>query len=538
MKKVTAQMLEELATITKAARVYACGLNFACFVAWYFPHYVTSVFAAFHYAMFEGLDALTKGEISELVWVMFRESTKTTMAKLWLVWLICYRKTAYANVDSYDRSNAERFLFDVIVELQTNPRLIADFGQLYSSDRNADEITQKRVGDFVTNPVVTPEGRLDGIRVEAHSTQEPVRGRIHGAKRPDTLIMDDFEVSKTAASEVLTKNVREHISEFKAGLSSGSLRVLYLGNYLTDTGNVALLLRKAAEGGRCRSLFVPLVEDGKPTWPERWVLTDEEAEATGKISVERKKAEMRQPDTGDMDFQREMMLIPPTRTLARFRDEMFRPVTLEQVLAMRPLACFVTIDTPSKKEGLEDDGRDRCGITINWVTKDGDWHLKSWGAYMGPSGVVKEMVDLWCWLTDTCKTKPQVMAWEDTAFTRALEPLLKKEKDERKVFFALTWLEHKGRAKSDRIRSGLLHRYETGRVWHVTGESRDLEDELKAFPNGIKDDVVDSAAYQSDIVRLPHDREGMAADEQKFYLAMREKKLAESRKRGGSLRMA
>ena len=538
MIPITDTTLSELERMRPEARRYACELDFPHFVAHYFPHYVRSRFAAFHYEMGANLHALTDGAISELVWVMFRESAKTTFAKLWVVWLICYRKAAYINVDSYDRSNAERFLFDVVVELQTNSSLIADFGQLYATKRTADEATQKRVGDFVTNDIRTPEGKLPGIRVEAHSTQEPVRGRMHGAKRPDVLILDDFETKKTVSSEAATKAVREHISEFKGGLDSRQMRVLYLGNYLSDDGNVALLLRKANEDSRCRAQTVPVIgADGLPTWPERWALTDSEAEATGRVSVERRKREMRQPDTGDMDFMCEMMLVPPSRTLARFRDEMFRPIAQEDVLAKSPLACYVTVDTPSKKEGLEDDGRDRCGFTVNWVDGKGDWHLRSWGAYMGPTAIVREMCRLWVWLTDTMRTKPRAMAWEDTAYTRALEPLLKIERDAQGIFFPVTWLTPAGRAKADRIRSGLLHRYETGRVWHVMGECGDLEDELRRFPGGLTYDVADSAAYQSDIARTPHDRDAMASEDRDFLLAMREKRLREAQK-NKSMRMA
>jgi hypothetical protein len=63
------------------------------------------------------------------------------------------------------------------------------------------------------------------------------------------------------------------------------------------------------------------------------------------------------------------------------------------------------------------------------------------------------------------------------------------------------WLKHAGRSKEDRIRTGLLYRYETRSVFHLEGECKDLENELIRFPDSPFDDTSDATAYQSDIAR-------------------------------------
>ena len=90
--------------------------------------------------------------------------------------------------------------------MQTNQEYKRDYGEMYNAKRDPNEATQKRINNFVTN---------NGVRVEAHSTQESVRGRLHGHQRPDFLLLDDFETNKTKDSQAYTKQVIDHISEFK-----------------------------------------------------------------------------------------------------------------------------------------------------------------------------------------------------------------------------------------------------------------------------------------------------------------------------------
>lgn len=105
-----------------------------------------------------------------------------------------------------------------------NKRFLADYGTLYSKKKGIDEVKQNRISNFVCE---------NGVRIEAHSTQESVRGRLHLNQRPDCLVLDDIETSKTRDSEAYTKQVSDHISEAMAGMSPDGF-ILYLGNYITE----------------------------------------------------------------------------------------------------------------------------------------------------------------------------------------------------------------------------------------------------------------------------------------------------------------
>lgn len=472
------------------------------------PHYVRSEFSPFHYDMMADVHGLLDLEIRELGWFMFGESAKTSFAKSLILYMICYEIEPYVNVDAFDSTNSERILFDVVWELQTNRRLIADFGELYNTTRSKDEVTQKRIKDFVTNPKRDENGSIlkAGIRVEAHSTQESVRGRVHGAIRPGFILLDDFETKKTLKSEAATNQVRMHIQEFKRGLDSSRRRVMYLGNILSEYGNVQSVIDRSKQDPELRIRIVPICGGDlvrglhSPTWPERWSLTDEEAQKTGKVSIESKKRSMWTAEEGDMDFQAEMLCQPIDEAKAIFKKDWFMPIKWEAVMQKR-LAAYVTIDTPSiKEDGELTKDSDYVGICINWVDREGKWHLKAWRERLGPTGIIEKIFGINNFLIQS-GTPALRFGWEDTAFTRGLEPMLRHEQRMRQIFLPLTWLKHAGRSKEDRIRTGLLYRYETRSIFHIENECKDLENELVRFPDSPHDDTSDAAAYQSDIAR-------------------------------------
>jgi hypothetical protein len=233
----------------------------------------------------------------------FRESAKSSIAKIMIVYAICFEKKKYINWDSYDKKNAEQALFDVAFWLQQNKQIINDFGNLYNEDRSDDKKTKKRVSDFITT---------NGIRVEAHSTQESVRGRIFGETRPDMFIFDDFETSVTKTSIARTEQVITHIDEAISGMSP-TASIVYLCNYITESGSVAHIWNKLCEDPNTRLRDIPVVRNpiykgkkligGDITWEAKYCFTDEEASETGKVSLESRQREID-------DFEAEMMNNP------------------------------------------------------------------------------------------------------------------------------------------------------------------------------------------------------------------------------------
>jgi hypothetical protein len=68
-------------------------------------------------------------------------------------------------------------------------------------------------------------------------------------------------------------------------------------------------------------------------------------------------------------------------------------------LMQKKLAAYVTLDTPSRKEdGEVDKDSDYVGICINWVDREGKWHLKAWRERLGPTAIIEKMFGIYLFL--------------------------------------------------------------------------------------------------------------------------------------------
>lgn len=313
---------------TKSQRIYACGKSFPHFAIWYFTEYFTYKAAGFHWDFYDDCQKLTDGRLKEAAWITFRESAKTSIAKIFVTWCILYKKKKYINYDSYDKSNSEAALFDIAVSLQTNKKILADFGQIYYPSRQKSvngepkEAKIKRISNFITE---------NKVKVEAFSTQEPIRGRIYQNQRPDLVIMDDIESARTKDSYPVIIKIREHINELRSGIpEEGS--ILYLGNYITEDGVIAYVMDilKNRENAVVRN--IPVIMYGKPTWEDKYALTNEEAISRNigrkmpLISLEQKRR-----DLTDSVFETEMMNNP-----AKAGDNIFSRMVIDN---KRSLCC-------------------------------------------------------------------------------------------------------------------------------------------------------------------------------------------------------
>ena len=465
--------------------------------------------------MFADIHDLIDGKITDLVWIGYRESAKTWIAKCYLLYTLVYRLDKYPNVDSYDKDNSEAFLFDVVLELQTNKRLIEDFGNLYNSPRTKDENTKKRVGDFFVNPIRDDNGNTTDlpIRVEAHSTLTPVRGRQHNGMRPDLLIMDDFENNITIKSEKITEKVWDHIKEFKGGLDSLRGKKLYLCNYISKFANVQKLIDMSEVNPKIRVRILPIMDKEGVTWNQKYVMTDKEAEEyklqnpakSPKVSIEAKKRDMWDPNTGDMTWEGEMMCNPIDNSLAKFKQEHFKNISLEEVLR-RKLPCFVLIDPAVSEKDESDD----TGVAIIWTDDKNLWYSKLFKLRLDSVGLQNFFFEIYAEL-DALGTPVRRIGVEEEKYYKAIYPFLKLEMAKRGIYLPMMPLKHKGRSKTDRITDALQYRYEAGHIFHVIGEmlggripmlNTEYETQAQRFPGALHDDILDAHAYGADLVRF------------------------------------
>ena len=271
-----AEIYDRAISGTSDERKYLCSLSSKLFMVVYFPQYFTHKIPGFHTEFYTDIDDLLYGRIDEAVWVAFRDSGKTSVArKAGAIMAIVYNKAHYIPYISKDKGNSEQALFDIISELQTNKLLVSDFGNLYNESRTSDDVKMKRVSSFITT---------NKKKMEAFSTQESMRGRLYNNKRPDFCILDDIENDKSILSVPETQKVINFVQEMKAGLPADA-RVLYLCNYISETGSIAFIMNMVGKNPRGRVRNIPVENNGAIAWPDKFVATDKERDELNALIV-------------------------------------------------------------------------------------------------------------------------------------------------------------------------------------------------------------------------------------------------------------
>lgn len=475
----------------KKLRIAACENDLALFSLYYFLNFHKYKMPEFHKLWYKDLN---DDSVTNMMLIAFRESAKTSLTKIKIVHDICYSKRHFIMWTSKDLKKAEDNLRDIVIWLQTNTRIIEDFGQLFYENPNSEKFTTKKsVSEFITT---------NKIMVKAYSTSQSPRGEVYGEYRPDLVILDDYENISTIDSKALTQEVIDYIDELYSG-KSVDCKVISLSNRLVFGGSVSYLEDKMKRVANSKIYDIPVILNGEITWPDKYVMTDEEAKKvnagikdtkTWKVSLESKKREL-----GESGFSREMLDMPLSEADREFKKEWYQYITWEELKKKR---ChrYLAIDTAmSEKESA-----DFTGITECWVDNEGYWYISAHKYKVAPQELVKLI------FKKVKETGYDEVGMEKTTFTEGLKPFIQQQMRETKQFFSITELSHGGVKKETRIR-GLLPRYENRSIFHIKGETDDLEEQQEQFPRGLHDDVLDSEAY---LIQLIGNKSGASADDE------------------------
>ena len=343
-------------------RIPACDQSRYLFAISYFEHYFTFQSAPFHkkWAM-----DFSNDDLAGYINLGFRESAKTAWSKIDMIHDICYQKTKYTLWISKDKGSGDRNLFDVITELQYNKRIINDFGYLYIPDEksNKTDVKMKTKGEFKTE---------NDIKIQSVGTIGSIRGYTFGQFRPDKLRFDDIENSKTVKSAIITQNTIDFLSEALAGKSS-TARCYFNINYISDYAVGKWLLDKAEKNPKTWKVsWINAEENGKPTWADKYTMTDAEAVEFNKDIADRKlhkvSLEDKKRELGESTYNQEMMNQPASKG-ERFFDLKKIDARIE---AIKGIEWQSTVKWK--------DGEDDLEPVKDFYEENADW--KIWGGYI------------------------------------------------------------------------------------------------------------------------------------------------------------
>lgn len=294
------------------------------FMEMYLPHYFTAEFGEFHG------EWAALGDLRDAVALVAapREHAKSTFFTFGdLLHDICFEQRRFIIVVSDTNDQATGFTLPIRLELEDNPRLKHDFGNL-------------RGNAWAKNDFTT----ANNVRVLARGRGEKIRGLKNRQWRPDKVVVDDFENDTNVRNPRLVKEGIEWLRRAVVGSLGPGYAFIMTGNLFHPKSVLAQLMAAQDEDGQplyISMIYQAILDEGtpgeRPLWPAVW-------------SLERLRAKQRM--MGSVAFQAEMM----NRTGADdspFREEWFRYYNrLEVPLPVMSVATFVD---PSAKSGEAND---------------------------------------------------------------------------------------------------------------------------------------------------------------------------------------
>lgn len=236
-------------------------LKFNLWSRYHFPQFFESPDAPFHKEIDENNAKAYLGIIDSFANLGFRGCAKTTRTKLFTAFVIAndlLHRRKYLKVLSQDGGNSKQFVTDVY-NLLIDTRVKTLHPEIFEK---TDTKREETMSSFTT---------ATGVKLLADTVGSTQRGQIQDESRPDWVIFDDFETRQSLRSAVVTKSIWDNMEEARNGLAKNGV-TLYLGNYLSERGNVHKIVAKQSETNVV--LNIPIIKDGVPTWSARYSKED------------------------------------------------------------------------------------------------------------------------------------------------------------------------------------------------------------------------------------------------------------------------
>ncbi|MBU7576661.1 MAG: hypothetical protein KAF40_01245 [Flavihumibacter sp.] len=236
-------------TITdKRKRIAHLEANPEEWFKYYFPKYSYSEPAEFH-------KRATKRILGNPEWFEVRswsrELAKSTRTMFEVLYLVLTGKKRYVLLVSNSKDNADTLLEPYRIELDSNQRIINDYG------------TQTRVGRWNIGEFTTKQG----VKFKAIGAGQSPRGTRNEERRPDVLLFDDLDTDEDCRNPDTIKNKWNWIEKAAIGTRSISMAtlILFCGNIIAKDCCVVRAQKYADK--------VDIVNirdnEGKSTWPQK-----------------------------------------------------------------------------------------------------------------------------------------------------------------------------------------------------------------------------------------------------------------------------
>lgn len=215
---------------------------------YYFPNYYKSKPAPFHIRA-------TKRVLKNPEWYEVRswsrELAKSVRTMMEVLYLISIGKKKTILMVSATKDDAERLLLPYKVNLESNHRLINDYGD------------QQSIGNWEADEFKTKKG----VSFRAIGAGQSPRGTRNEADRPDTILIDDIDTDEECRNKERIKKKYQWISSALYACRSISEPLLWIAN-----GNIIAkycCITEMAKVADKHEIINIRDKDGKSTWPNK-----------------------------------------------------------------------------------------------------------------------------------------------------------------------------------------------------------------------------------------------------------------------------
>lgn len=422
----------------------------------YFPHRVTDEFAPFHAKMVEVSEVKNR-----IVCVAgFRGCAKSELLALVqpIRWGLFRMRRNIGFVSEGQLLAAER-TGDIKVELETNPRLVYDFG-------DQQVFGQWEFENFKIR---------NGCHYQAFGRKMRLRGGKSRGERFDQWIFDDYEDPRTTYNPQMVQKGLNQVKQDAVGATNlKDWGLTFLCNYFSKNSVAHQLLNDEM----VTNIIIRAEQGRKPSWPQRYTWHD--LKNLEKV-------------LGSILYQIEMMQVPRDDEGKDFREEWIK-YWLPGDYKKRRYKRVAFLD-PSMKKNENNDYKalvvvDGFYDPIEYCTR------YAWIRHAS----VAEMVEQLYWVDR--EFRPESIGIEENNIKEYLQEILEVESQKKGYYLPIKWVCHTA-GKDERIRPKSVL-VEQGKAKYVKGDTDQdiLVAQTVAFPDPIvHDDGPDSWAGAIDMLK-------------------------------------